>query len=209
LGIFLYVKNDKEKKREAELTKSVGRPKVGGPFTLVNHLGEPFTNLQLKGRYVLLYFGFTHCPDICPTELKKLSKVMNILEKEGLGDSVQPLFIAVDPNRDSVAQVREYVADFHPRLMGLTGTPEQIEKVTKSYRVYFSKAQNTLGEKGEDDYLLDHSIILYFMDQNGDFLEFFGTNVNEEYIADKMKKHITHSQDKDKPKSNWWNPFKK
>ncbi|KAL8444388.1 hypothetical protein Emag_005483 [Eimeria magna] len=122
--------------------------------------------MQRAGKYVLIYFGFSFCPDICPKELEKLTQIINLIDKEH-GEVVQPIFITVDPARDTVAQVAEYCKDFHPRLIGLTGTPglwgsglqSQIKDVTRKFRVYFNQTART----GDEDYLVDHSIIQYFM----------------------------------------------
>ena len=184
-----------------EQTKSAGKAKIGGPFTLVDQNGIPVTDAKYRGKFMAIYFGFTNCPDICPTELKRLGNVLKQLDTEetGIGKMVQPIFISIDPMRDTVAQVREYVSgtylhpyqliktilEFHPRLVGLTGTPEQVEKVCRAYRVYFSKANAE-----EEDYLLDHSIIIYLMDPKGDFVEFYGSLVDEKQMLERMKNQL-------------------
>lgn len=114
-----------------------GKPSLGGPYVLVDHDGRPFSSEQLRGQYSLLYFGFTFCPDICPNELVKMGQVIDLLDKDTSLPRVQPVLISVDPNRDTVAQMRAYIRDFHPRMIGLTGTPQQIKKATKSFRVFF------------------------------------------------------------------------
>ena len=99
--------------------KIAGKAAIGGPFTLVRDDGVPVTDVEWRGQYMLLYFGFTFCPDVCPAELRKMAKVIDLLEERGIGeDHVAPLFITVDPNRDSVLQTRLYVKEFHPRLVG-------------------------------------------------------------------------------------------
>lgn len=136
-------------------TKSVGRPQIGGPFNLVDQNGKPFTDADLKGKFTLIYFGFTHCPDICPEELDKMSDVVDKIDKEHPGkDIVTPVFVSVDPARDSVPQVKAYVQEFHPRIIGLTGDYDNVKKACKSYRVYFSTPPDA---KATDDYLVDHS----------------------------------------------------
>lgn len=136
-------------------TKSVGRPQIGGPFSLLDQNGKVFTDADLKGKFTLIYFGFTHCPDICPEELDKMSDVVDTIDKEFPGkDVVTPVFVSVDPARDSVAQVKAYVQEFHPRIIGLTGDYDNVKKACKSYRVYFSTPPDA---KATDDYLVDHS----------------------------------------------------
>jgi protein SCO1/2 len=125
-----------ERARIAEAAKGVGRPKVGGPFTLVDHDGKPYTEENLKGKYSLVYFGFTHCPDICPEELDKMASMIDLVEAKQPGTMV-PVFITCDPARDTPAVVKEYLAEFHPALVGLTGTWDQVKDVCKKYRVYF------------------------------------------------------------------------
>ncbi|KAI0270349.1 SCO1/SenC-domain-containing protein [Russula aff. rugulosa BPL654] len=156
-GLYLYFRSEKQrlqeqKQKELE-SRSVGRAHVGGPFEMVTHDGKPFTDKDLLGKWSLIYFGFTNCPDICPEELDKMSAAVTELEKT-YGPIVQPIFISVDPARDALPQMARYVRDFHPRLIGLAGD-------VKAYRVYFSTPPGT---KPGDDYLVDHSIFFYFMD---------------------------------------------
>eukprot|EP01117_Protostelium_nocturnum_P006811 TRINITY_DN2447_c0_g1_i1.p1 TRINITY_DN2447_c0_g1~~TRINITY_DN2447_c0_g1_i1.p1 ORF type:complete len:306 (-),score=110.04 TRINITY_DN2447_c0_g1_i1:49-966(-) len=192
--IFKQKSDEKQKAWRQKQIASAGKPSLGGPFTLVDQDGRPITNNQFEGKFMLIYFGFTNCPDICPTELTKLSKALDILDQKGLLQHVQPIFVTVDPMRDSVEKVREYVRDFHPKLLGLTGTPDQIQDMCREYRVYMSKANEKLGEKDEDDYLVDHSIIFYLMDPRGEFDSHYGAAANElqmaEKIGDIVKKHF-------------------
>ena len=138
---------------------------VGGPFALVDGDGRPVTDRTWRGKYMLVYFGYTFCPDVCPTTL---SAVADALDKMGArADRVQPLFITVDPRRDKPAVVRQYAAAFGPRVIGLTGSPEQIAAVAKAYRVYY--AEHKTGP-GPDDYTMDHSSVLYLMGPDGRFV---------------------------------------
>lgn len=132
--------------------KSVGRPQIGGPFTLLDQTGKEFTDKDLLGKWSLIYFGFTNCPDICPEELDKMANVVDVIDKES-GPVVTPVFVSVDPARDGVPQVAHYVEEFHPRLIGLTGDYDSVKKACKSYRVYFSTPPDA---KATDDYLVDH-----------------------------------------------------
>ncbi|KAI0341975.1 h-sco1 [Trametopsis cervina] len=190
VSLFWYFRYEKQKsaeQREKELAdKQVGRPTVGGPFSLTAHTGETFTEQNILGKWSLIYFGFTNCPDICPEELDKMSAAVEELEKR-YGPVVQPIFISVDPARDSVPQVRKYVSDFHPRLIGLTGAYDTVKATCKAYRVYFSTPRDA---KATDDYLVDHSIFFYFMDPNGKFVEAFGKASTAEDVVERVQKEI-------------------
>ncbi len=147
------------------LTAGNGGPTIGGPFNLVNGDDKPVTDRDFRGRYMLVYFGYTFCPDVCPTTLNQVAGALDQLGPRA--DRVQPIFISVDPGRDTPAVVKQFAAAFTPRLMGLTGTPEQIAQVAKEYRVYY--AIHRTGS-GPNDYTVDHSSILYLMDPAGRFL---------------------------------------
>ncbi|CAN6809936.1 unnamed protein product [Brassica oleracea] len=159
-GLVYYY--DREKKRHIQDINtnsisvkegpSAGKAAIGGPF---RDDGKRVTEKDLLGKWTILYFGFTHCPDICPDELIKLSASIDKI-KEKSGVDVVPVFISVDPERDTVEQVHEYVKEFHPKLVGLTGSPEEIKSVARSYRVYYMKT-----EEEDSDYLVDHSIVMY------------------------------------------------
>jgi len=154
-----------------------GKADVGGSWTLVDHNGRIINSCTLEGKFYLLYFGFTYCPDICPQELAKVVKVIEGIEKAGLGEYMQPFFVTIDPNRDSIGQLRSYLQDFHPKLIGLTGTPEQIDKVAKTFRVYY-----TIGSQlSSTDYIVDHSAITYVMDHNNNFVKIY-TNISDPQI---------------------------
>ena len=110
---------------------------IGGPFTLTNHKGETVTDASFRGRYMLVFFGYGYCPDICPTELANMAAAMDYLGPAA--DTVQPVFISVDPARDTPEYLAQYVAHFHPKLVGLTGTASEIQKIAKAYRVFYAK----------------------------------------------------------------------
>ncbi|TBU43980.1 SCO1 protein, partial [Dichomitus squalens] len=190
-ALFFYFQSEKEKlqeqRRKEREDQAVGRPQVGGPFTLTTHKGETFTEKDLVGKWSLIYFGFTNCPDICPEELDKMSAAVDTLDKE-YGPIVQPIFISVDPARDTVSQVARYVSEFHPRLIGLTGDYPTLKATCKAYRVYFSTPPNA---KATDDYLVDHSIFFYFMDPNGQFVDAFGKASTVSDVVERVKKEIT------------------
>lgn len=194
-GCLLYyefLRHRKEKETRA-VTRSerIGVPKLGGPFELVDRKGIVRTDADLKGQYLLIYFGFSNCPDICPQEMEKQTQAIELLDAE-CGPVATPVFISIDPKRDTVKVVDEYCKEWHPRIVGLTGTPEQVKQVSRAYRVYYMA--NTSDEK---DYLIDHSIIHYFMGKNGKFIEFFGKNMTAQEMADGMKKAILEQKAKE------------
>lgn len=167
---------------------SAGKAAIGGPFNLVNHDGKRVTEKDFKGKWTLVYFGFTHCPDICPDELLKLAAAIDKI-KEKAGIDIVPVFISVDPERDTIEQVREYVKEFHPKLVGLTGTPDEIKKVARAYRVYYMKTAEE-----DSDYLVDHSIVMYLMDPNMEFVKFFGKNNDVNSLTDGVIKEISQQK---------------
>ncbi|WFD34045.1 Cu-binding protein [Malassezia cuniculi] len=193
-GIGLYFYFQYEKKQAAERRAralaaqdvSVGRPRIGGPFSLVSSTGHPFTDDDLLGSFSLIYFGFTNCPDICPEELDKMGTVVEAIAKDH-GEVINPVFVTCDPARDRVPQVAEYIADFHPRMIGLTGTYESIKECCKAYRVYFSTPP---GADPTKDYLVDHSIFFYLMDPEGKFVDAFGKGSTAEEVHAKTDDYV-------------------
>lgn len=147
---------------------TIGKPAVGGPFTLTDHTGKTVTDQTYRGKYMLVYFGFTFCPDVCPTGLQVMSAALEQLGPKA--DQIQPIFITVDPERDTPEQLAQYVSSFHPRLIGLTGTPQQIQAAAKAYRVYYQKVKD---EKSTAEYTIDHTSIIYLMDPQGNFVTHF------------------------------------
>ncbi|WFD22591.1 Cu-binding protein [Malassezia equina] len=192
VGLFYYFKH--EKARMAEVKKqqlekeqqSVGRPRIGGPFQLVSSTGHPFSDEDLLGSFSLIYFGFTNCPDICPEELDKMSTVVDDVAREH-GHVINPVFVTCDPARDRVPAVAEYIADFHPRMIGLTGSYDDIKRACKGYRVYFSTPP---GADPTSDYLVDHSIFFYLMDPEGRFVDAFGKASTAEEVREKVLDYV-------------------
>eukprot|EP00877_Chromochloris_zofingiensis_P010364 jgi/Chrzof1/5581/Cz16g08020.t1 len=188
LGIVAVAQNHSQQKVQNMMKQSqavVGKAAVGGPFSLIDQDGKPFTHANLLGNFNVLYFGFTHCPDICPDELEKLAAAVDLIEKQ-TGKKVQPIFISIDPARDTAKKVKAYVGEFHPRLIGLTGSEEAVKSMSKAYRVYFHKT-------GDDpnDYLVDHSIIMYLVDPEGEFVTFYGKNFSAQQLADSIGEHMS------------------
>ncbi|TMS15385.1 Protein SCO1-like protein, mitochondrial [Larimichthys crocea] len=184
-----YFKSEKENLMEKERIKSMGRPALGGPFSLVDHNNKPAKSEDFLGQWVLIYFGFTHCPDICPDELEKMIEVVDEIDNMKSLPNLTPILITIDPERDTAEAMAAYVKEFSPKLIGLTGTAAQIEEVSRAYRVYYSQ-----GPKDEDgDYIVDHTIIMYLVGPDGEFVEYFGQNKrNVEItgsIAAYMRKH--------------------
>lgn len=176
-GIVTYydhLKQTKLKSMGARAGATAGAASIGGPFSLIDSNNRPFTNDSLKGRWSLLYFGFTLCPDICPDELEKVAAVVDEL-KEKHAITTTPVFISVDPARDTPARVGAYVREFHPAMVGVTGDEAAVKQAAKAFRVYYSKAG--VDPARPDDYLVDHSIITYLIDPDGKFVTFYGRNV--------------------------------
>ena len=156
---------------------------LGGPFTLLDHRGATVTDKDFRGRWMLIYFGYTFCPDVCPTSLGVMAEAMDLLGDRG--EAVVPLFISVDPARDTPAHLADYVTNFHPRMVGLTGTPEQVAATAKAYRVYYARGEST-GDDGKD-YLVDHTSIVYLIDPEGRFHgHFAGKNISPETMAERI-----------------------
>ncbi|ELR21272.1 electron transport SCO1/SenC family protein [Acanthamoeba castellanii str. Neff] len=183
--VLAYFEFEKAKRKPRIEIAVAGTPSIGGPFTLVDQDGHVVTNHTFRGRYMLVYFGFTFCPDICPAELAKVTKTLKILEEEeGITPGlVVPVFISVDPYRDTVGKIRSYLKDFHPSFVGLTGTPQQVESMARSFRVYSSTSQHS---EEDEDYLVDHSIFLYLMDKEGSFLSHHGSQYDAHALAQRI-----------------------
>jgi cytochrome oxidase Cu insertion factor (SCO1/SenC/PrrC family) len=158
------------------------RGPIGGPFALIDHTGKLRTDEDFRGKLLLIYFGYSYCPDVCPTDLQQIG-----LAVDGLGtgaEAVQPLFITLDPERDTAVHLADYVALFHPRLIGLTGNAEQIRRVALAYKVYYVKyPPESL------DYVIDHSSFIYLVDKAGKYIGFFPPGTT----ADRMIEIITMS----------------
>lgn len=163
-----------------------GNTLIGGAFTLTDHTGKVVTEADFRGRYLIIYFGYTFCPEICPTELQDISEALELLGKDA--DKITPIFISVDPERDTVQQMAEYVPLFHKSLVGLTGTPQQVAAVAKAYRVYYAR------QGDGTSYEMDHSSIIYFMNPEGQYAAHFAYGVDPERIASKIRAVLAKEQ---------------
>ena len=156
---------------------------IGGPFQLTNQAGQAVTDSSLKGKPTLIFFGFTHCPDVCPTSLFEISEVLKAMGKDA--DRVNAYFVSVDPERDTSGAMKDYLSSFDPHLRGLTGTPEQVAKVISAYRVYAKKVPLKDG-----DYTMDHTALIYLMDRDGKFVSPFNLNRKPEEAAADLKHYL-------------------
>jgi len=163
----------------------------GGPFSLINQKGQQVTDKDFRGRFLLVFFGYTICPDICPTNLQTMADALDKLG--GAGDKLQPLFISIDPDRDRPQVLADYVSNFHPRLIGLTGSEKQVSAVARAYRIHRGKIK--LPDMQPSDYLVTHTPTTFLMGPDGKFLTLFphasdaGTmaKVLDRYLSAKSK----------------------
>ncbi len=162
--------------------RSSGAALIGGPFELVQHDGKPVTNETFNGELMLIYFGFTFCPDVCPTELQIMSTALDLVGEDAA--QVRPILISIDPERDTVGVMAQYVAHFHPRMTGLTGTPEQIAAAARAYRIYYQRVEDPSSNAA---YTMDHSSIVYLMDKEGQFITHFGPGTQPEKMAETIR----------------------
>ena len=165
------------------LRHATGAAAIGGPFQLTDQTGQTVTEKAMLGRPSLVFFGFTHCPDVCPTTLFEMSEVLKAMGKDG--DRVNAYYISVDPERDTQAAMKEYLSSFDPRLKGLTGSSEAIAKVLSEYRVYAKKVPLKDG-----DYTMDHTALIYLMDRDGKFVAPFNINRKPEDAATDLKRYL-------------------
>ncbi len=165
---------------------SAGKPLIGGPFELIDHRGETVTEATYAGRYMLVYFGYSYCPDLCPLSLQTMTAAYDLLSAEEQA-KVEPIFITVDPERDTVAAIADYVSLFHDDLIGLTGSVDQVNVASKAYRVYHAKAVDAASSA---EYLVDHSSFYYLMGPDGDYVQHFGHDTVEEDMATRLREII-------------------
>jgi cytochrome oxidase Cu insertion factor (SCO1/SenC/PrrC family) len=165
-----------------------GTPDVGGPFALVDQTGARRGDAEFRGRYMLIYFGYTYCPDICPTTLLTMSRALELLRERAprAADQVVPVFITVDPERDTVEAMAAYAPSFHPDLVALTGSAEEIAAAAKAYRVYYAKVE----DEASGTYLMDHSSFIFLMGPDGEYVTHFDHLAPPEDIAAGLERRI-------------------
>lgn len=162
-----------------------GKALIGGPFALIDQTGKTVTDRDFRGKYMLVFFGFTHCPDICPAELQVMAATL-----EELGDQakdVVPIFITLDPERDTQEAMAAYVKNFGQRFVGLTGSPEAIAAAAKAYRISYSKFQE---DKTKSDYSIDHSALVYLMGKDGEYITHFAYGTPAAKMTETLRRYI-------------------
>lgn len=156
---------------------------IGGPFQLVDQNGQAVTDKSMRGKPTLIFFGFTHCPDVCPTALFEMSEILRVLDKDA--NRVNTFFVSVDPERDTPAVMKDYVASFDPNLKALTGSPEAVAQIVAAYRVYAKKVPLKDG-----DYTMDHTALIYLMDRDGQFVAPFNIKRRPEEAAADLRRYL-------------------
>lgn len=162
---------------------------IGGPFRLIDGDGNIVSNDSLRGKWRLMYFGYTFCPDICPVDAQRMAQALKAFEAADPVKAlrIQPLFVTVDPERDGPAAVKEFAQSFHPRMIGLTGTPKQVSDTLATFRVYARKR----GKPGDVAYLVDHSTMIYLFDPDGRAVTFWARDADPKAIANDIAGHVT------------------
>ncbi len=163
---------------------TTGRALVGGPFEMTDHNGRRVTEKDFQGRLMLVYFGFTYCPDICPAGLQVVTAALEELGTDA--NRIVPIFITVDPERDTPEQMKQYVSSFHKSFIGLTGSKEDVAQAAKAYRVYYRKVQ----DESLSDYTMDHTSFLYLMGADGQFITHFPHSIDPEKLAERLAAEI-------------------
>ena len=156
---------------------------IGGPFQLVDQSGQTVTEKNLQGTPTIIFFGFTHCPDVCPTALFEMSEILRAMDKDA--NRINAFFVSVDPERDTPAIMKDYLGSFDPNLKGLTGSPEAVAEIVLAYRVYAKKVPLKDG-----DYTMDHTALIYLMDRDGRFVAPFNIKRRPEDAAADLKRYF-------------------
>ncbi len=186
VNIYVYLAKQPAIATQAQKTqvKSSGEALIGGAFTLTSHKGKTTTDKDFHGKLLLVYFGFSNCPAICPTDLNNLSHVLNELGSDT--EKIEAIFITVDPERDTVERLVEYMESFHENIIALTGSREQIDTAMQTYRVFASKVEN----EGMEGYMMDHSTFTYLMGKDGKYLTHFSHNTDAKEIVAKIREYF-------------------
>jgi cytochrome oxidase Cu insertion factor (SCO1/SenC/PrrC family) len=162
-----------------------GRGQVGGPFTLTDQTGKQRSDTDFRGKLMIVYFGYTYCPDVCPTDLMAITQALDALGPAAEG--VQPVFITIDPERDTTL-LAGYVSAFHRSLVGLTGSPDEIRKVANSYKAFYVKVQ----DERSRDYSIDHAGVIYLIGRNGEYLGFMPPQTNPDRLTEVLRKNLAN-----------------
>jgi protein SCO1 len=191
-GVFLYTQFAAEPDKYAQCRTTAiagGGTQIGGPFTLVDEMGATVTDADVIDQPTLIYFGYTFCPDVCPLDGARNAEAVDILEERGV--MVKPVFISIDPERDTPEVVDAYTANLHERMLGLTGSPEQVREASRAYRTFYQKQEPAAGN--EDYYLVDHSTMSYLMFPGEGFIEVFQRSLRADDVADRIQCFIDAS----------------
>lgn len=163
----------------ATTSQSVGKASIGGPFQLTDHTGKTVTDKDYRGKYMLIYFGYTFCPDVCPTSLGIMGDALDMLNPKQL-DQIVPIFVSVDPDRDTPEVLADYVPNFHDKIIGMTGTHEQVKAAARAYKAFYAKVNE---DDPDGNYLMDHSSITYLMGPDGQYAKIFSHATPAEQIV--------------------------
>jgi len=164
-----------------------GRGHIGGPFELIDQTGHTRTDADFRGKLLIVYFGYTYCPDVCPTDLMQIGLAIDKLGAASV--QVQPLFVSVDPERDTPSVLANYVSMFNPRIVALTGTPAQVRAVADAYKAYYAK----VFPEGSTAYLIDHTGFIYLMGRSGEYLGFFPPGTSADRMVEIIRQHLSDS----------------
>jgi len=162
-----------------------GRGTVGGPFTLTDQTGKQRSDTEFRGKLMIVYFGYSYCPDVCPADLMAITQALDALGPAAEG--VQPLFITIDPERDTKV-LADYVSAFHHSLVGLTGSPDEIRKVANAYKAFYVKVR----DERNADYSIDHAGVIYLMGRHGEYLGFMPPQTNPDRLTEILRKNLAH-----------------
>lgn len=182
---YIWARRQKEINKLKKRYESI-KATLGGSVNLTDTNGKEFSVGRLLGQWHLIYFGFTHCPDVCPEELEKVGKVVDILYEDPQVPKLIPIFISVDPDRDTPEAVKVYLKDFNPKFIGLTGDKESIGKATKLFRVYYQAHE----ADEHNEYVVDHTIITYLINPDGEVVDYYMRSSTEQKMVESIKNHI-------------------
>lgn len=182
LVVITAGQNADDKYAQCRSTRVAGKATIGGPFTLIDENGKTVTDKDVIKEPSLLYFGYTYCPDVCPLDNQRNAEAVEILEKDG--KVVQPVFISIDPARDTPEVLRDFTGNLHERMLGLTGSEAQVKAASEAYRTYFKRHEPEPGE--EEFYLVDHTVLSYLVFPNEGFIELFDNRIAPDEMAKKI-----------------------